>query len=57
MGKIEVKKFVGEIIDSLCNDKGFEKWWYGLDDEVEMEIISDLEKIIKKRLENINYQK
>jgi hypothetical protein len=53
----EFKKCVGEIIDSLCNDKGFEKWWYSLDDEIEYEITSELEKIIKKRFEKINYQK
>ena len=47
---IEVKKCVGEIIDSLCNDKGFEKWWYSIDDEVEKEITDKLEEIVKRRI-------
>jgi hypothetical protein len=47
---IEIKKCVGEIIDSLCDRNGFDDWWYNLDDEVENEIISSLEEIIKKRL-------
>ena len=36
MGKIEVKKCVGEIIDTLCDRGGFDDWWYNLDDEVEL---------------------
>ena len=47
----EIKKCVGEIIDSLCDRNGFDDWWYNLDDEVEAEIISSLEEIVKKRIE------
>jgi hypothetical protein len=46
----EVKKCVLEIIDSLCDRNGFDDWWYNLDDEVEAEIVSSLEDIIKKRI-------
>ena len=45
----EIKKCVAEIIDSLCDRNGFDDWWYNLDDEIENEIISSLEEIIKKR--------
>jgi hypothetical protein len=48
----EIKKCVVEIIDSLCDRNGFDDWWYNLDDEVEAEIISSLEEIVKKRIEN-----
>ena len=44
----EVKKCVLEIIDSLCDRNGFDDWWYNLDGEVEAEIVSSLEEIIKK---------
>ena len=36
----EIKKCVGEIIDSLCDRNGFDHWWYNLDDGLEAEIIS-----------------
>ena len=52
--KVEIKKCVGEIIDSLCNRKGFDDWWYNLDDDVETEIILEIESIIKKRLAKNN---
>lgn len=54
MGKIEVKKCVGEIIDTLCDRGGFDDWWYNLDDEVEKEITDKLEEIVKRRFEKYN---
>jgi hypothetical protein len=48
---IEIKNCVGEIIDGLCDRKGFDDWWYNLDDEVEKEITDKLEEIVKRRFE------
>ena len=49
MEKREIKKCVGEIIDTLCDRGGFDDWWYNLDDEVEKEITDKLEEIVEKR--------
>ena len=51
---IEVKKCVGENIDTLCDRGGFDDWWYNLDDEVENEITDKLEEIVKRRFEKYN---
>jgi hypothetical protein len=45
----EIKKCVGEIIDTLCNRSGFDDWWFNLNDELEKEITDELEEIVKKR--------
>jgi hypothetical protein len=50
MNNREIKKCVSEILDSLCNRKGFDDWWYNLDEDIEQEIESELEEIIKQRL-------
>jgi hypothetical protein len=50
MNKLEIKKCVLEIIDSLCDRSGFDDWWYNLDDDIEEEIITELESIIERRL-------
>jgi hypothetical protein len=50
MSKLEIKKCVLEIIDSLGNRKGFAYWWYNLSDDIEEEIIKELESIIERRL-------
>lgn len=50
MNNLEIKKCVSEILDSLCNRKGFDDWWYDLDEDIEQEIESELEEIIKRRL-------
>jgi hypothetical protein len=50
MTKLEIKKCVMEIIDSLCERKGFEKWWINLHEDVDKEIVSELETIIENRL-------
>jgi hypothetical protein len=50
MSKREIKKCVLEIIDSLCDRSGFDDWWYNLDNDIEEEIITELESIIEKRL-------
>ena len=39
-----------EIIDSLGDRKGFDDWWYNLDDDIEKEIVTELESIIERRL-------
>ena len=50
MSKLEIKKCVLEIIDSLCDRKGFDDWWDNLSDDIENEITVELESIIEKRL-------
>jgi hypothetical protein len=50
MSKLEIKKCVLEIIDSLCDRNGFDDWWYNLDDDIEKEITTELESIIERRL-------
>ena len=51
MEKLEIKKTVLEIIDSLCNRNGFDDWWYNIDDDIQNEITEELEDIIDKRLQ------
>jgi len=50
MTKLEIKKCVLEIIDSLCDRNGFDDWWYNLGDDIEEEITSELESIIERRM-------
>lgn len=50
MTKLEVKKCVSEMLDSLTDRKGFGDWWYNLDDEIEKEIEEQLEEIVNRRL-------
>jgi len=50
MSKLEIKKCVLEIIDSLCDRNGFDDLWYNLDDDIENEITTELESIIERRL-------
>ena len=50
MSNLEIKKCVLEIIDSLCDRSGFDDWWYNLGDEIEGEIVTELETIIERRL-------
>jgi regulator of sigma D len=50
MSKLEIKKCVLEIIDSLCDRNGFDDWWYNLGDDIEEEITSELESIIERRM-------
>ena len=50
MTKLEIKKCVLEIIDSLCDRNGFDDLWYNLDDDIENEITTELESIIERRL-------
>jgi hypothetical protein len=50
MTKLEIKKCVLEILDTLYERNGFDDWWDQLDDDVENEIHSELEFIIEKRL-------
>ncbi len=50
MSKLEIKKCVLEIIDSLCDRNGFDDWWYNLGDDIEKEITAELESIIERRL-------
>lgn len=50
MNKLEIKKCVLDIIDTLCDRKGFDDWWDHIDDEIEEEIKLELETIIQSRL-------
>jgi len=50
MTKLEIKKCVLEIIDSLCDRNGFDDWWDHLNDDIENEITLELESIIERRL-------
>ena len=47
----EVKKCVLEIFDALCDRNGFDDWWYNLDDEIQEDIETSIEEIIKRRLD------
>lgn len=40
-------------MDSLCNRKGFDDWWFNLDDETQEEIEGDILMIIELRLNEI----
>jgi hypothetical protein len=50
MTKLEIKKCVLEILDTLYERNGFAHWWDHLDDEIENEITIELESIIERRL-------
>ena len=50
MNKIEIKKCVLEILDSLYDRGGFDGWWDNLDINIEKEIEEELETIIERRL-------
>jgi hypothetical protein len=50
MTKLEIKKCVLEIIDTLYERNGFADWWDHLDDDIEEEITAELEYIIERRL-------
>lgn len=52
MKNLDNKKIALEIIDSLCDRRGFNDWWNNMDDEINEEIINEIENIIKKRLDN-----
>ena len=51
MKNIEIKKIVFEVLDNLCEKKGFAAWWYNLDNETEKNIEDDLFEIVKKRID------
>jgi hypothetical protein len=55
--KVEIKKAVGEIIDTLIEDSlMIDAWWTDLTDEQEQEVYGKLEEIITRRFGNIkNY--
>lgn len=53
MSKLEIKKCVLEIIDSLCDRNGFDDWWYNLGDDIEGEIENELFEIIDRRLNKV----
>jgi hypothetical protein len=55
--KVEIKKAVGEIIDTLIEDSlMIDTWWTDLNDEQEQEVYVKLEEIITRRFGNIkNY--
>jgi hypothetical protein len=50
MNNLEIKKCVLEIFDSLVERKGFDDWWYNLDDSIQEEIEQEVENILKNRI-------
>ena len=50
MSKLEIKKCVLEIIDSLYNRSGFDDWWDNIGEDIEEEIEAELVEIISRRL-------
>jgi hypothetical protein len=50
MTKLEIKKCVLEILDTLYERNGFAHWWDHLNTAIEEEIVTELESIIKRRL-------
>lgn len=53
MTKIEIKKCVLEIMDSLYNRKGFDDWWDNIGEDIEGEIENELFEIIDRRLNKV----
>lgn len=52
--KVEIKKTVGEIIDTLTEGSIIvDTWWCSLNDEQEQEVYAKLEEIITRRFGNI----
>lgn len=50
MDKLEIKKCVLEILDSLYNRSGFDNWWDNIGEDIEEEIEAELVEIISRRL-------
>lgn len=50
MNKLEIKKCVLEILDSLYNRSGFDDWWDNIGEDIEEEIEAELVEIIYRRL-------
>ena len=50
MNKLEIKKCVLEILDSLYNRSGFDNWWDNIGEGIEEEIETELTEIISRRL-------
>lgn len=50
MNKLEIKKCVLEILDSLYNRSGFDDWWDNIGEDIEEEIEAELVEIISRRL-------
>ena len=50
MDKREINKCVLEIFDSLCERKGFDDWWFNLDDDITEEIEDEVRGIIERRI-------
>lgn len=49
--KVEIKKIVGEIIDTLTvSSIMVDAWWMDLTDEQEQEVYNKLEEIITRRI-------
>ena len=47
---IVLKKTTLEILNLLCENKGFEKWYFQLNDKSLNKIESDMLKILKRRI-------
>lgn len=41
----------GEILHDLQGRKGFDEWWYGIDENIQKEIEADLTFLVRRQLE------
>ena len=51
MNKLEIKKCVLDIIDTLCDRNGFDDWWDHLDDEIEEIVLGPSFSVIVVEIE------
>ena len=45
------KHIVNLLIDALNDRAGFDHWWWGIDEEIQKEIIKELAEIVKGELD------
>ena len=50
--KLKAKKIVDEILSELNGRKGFDDWWYNIDEDITEEIENELVDIVVKNLED-----
>ena len=43
------------IIDTLCERKGFDNWWYDLDDDIQEEILEQIQENIAEWMDEEPY--
>jgi len=42
MKQTEKESVAHQIINSLCDRKGFDDWWYNIDEDIQQSIIDDI---------------